>query len=312
MKRYLQYFNTYVRLWWQRLINNWLAKLLALLLALLLWSFVSNIQKTISQRNLTINISPLVPNSQVAKGIPDTVEIVVSGNSQRIARLRAEEISAVLDLLGDKGKFKKDVYVSVPSGISLLKVTPREVIGIVEPLAKTSLPVKVSFIPLEGPNPDILLSAEIIPKSVAALGQADLIEQVVAAIALTPAVKGKVKVPLYASDISGKALPQINLSPNEVTLVVQETPIIHSKEVAIEIDFISNPSLNILTSTLSQEKILLLGPSQQLKDIARAQTSIDLAGFTIGEHILDLKFTLPEHVKVLDTPSLRLLLVPRL
>ena len=89
MRRYIKYFNTYAILWWRHLLNNWVAKLVSLLLAIFLWSFVNTIQSTISQRNLTVPFSPLLSSSQIATGIPDKIEIVVSGKSQLIPKAKS-------------------------------------------------------------------------------------------------------------------------------------------------------------------------------------------------------------------------------
>ena len=304
MRRYIKYFNTYFRLWWRRLLRNWVAKLVSLLLAVLLWSFVNSAQNTTSQRSLTVVLSPLSSSSQVVTGVPDSVEVVVSGKSQRIERLKGEEISAVLDLLDVEGKFKKDIHVAVPLGISLLKVTPKEIIGTVEPLAKASLPVKVSFLSFGEPNLDLLLNAEVFPQDVAALGRADLIEQAVAAVALTTSIRGSTKVQLYAADASGQTLPEISLRPAEATLTVRRIPILHSKEVPIVINFLEARNLKIQTSTLSGNTAMLIGASQQLSELTKVQASADLIGLGPGEHDLELNWVLPVGVSVLNPPTI--------
>ncbi len=311
MRRYIKYFNTYARLWWQRLLRNWLAKLVALLLAIFLWSFVSTVQNTISQRSFTIPLSPLLNNSQIATGVPDNVEVIVSGRSQLIEKLKVTEISAVLDLVDAKGKFKKDVHVAVPFGTNLLRVTPKEVIGTVEPLAKTSLPVKVGFLPLGESNLDLLLNADVFPRDVAALGRTDLIDQAVAAIALTTSLEGKVQVPLYAADANGQALPEISLRPAEATLTIDKMPILHSKEVPIVVGFSGMRELKVQTSTLSQDTVLLVGTSQQLENITEVQANADLTGLGLGEHNLELDWILPEGVNMLEAPTIHLRLIPK-
>ncbi len=305
MRRYIKYFNTYLRLWWQRLLRNWVAKLVALFLAVLLWSFVNSAQNTISQRSLTVTLSPSSSSSQVVTGVPDSVEVVVSGKSQRIERLKDEEISAVLDLHDVKGKFKKDIHVAVPLGVSLLKVTPKEIIGSVEPLAKASLPVKVSFLSFGEPNLDLLLSAEVFPQDVAALGRADLIEQAVAAIALTTSVRGNVKVQLYAADVNGQTLPEVSLRPAEATLTVRRIPVLHSKEVPVMVNFLEARNLKVQTSTLSNNTTMLIGTNQQLNSLTKVQASADLIGLGPGEHDLELNWVLPIGVNVLNPPTIR-------
>ncbi len=309
MKRYIKYFSTYARLWWKRLLNDWLAKLVALLLAIFLWSFVNSIQSAISQRNLTVPLSPLIQPSQIATGIPDKVEIVVSGKSQLIKKLKVEDINVVLDLLELEGKFKETVHVAVPLGISLVKVNPKEVIGTVESLVKTSLPVKVSFLPLNKTNYDFLFSADVFPQNVAALGTADLVEEAVAAIALTTAVEGDVKVPLYAANMSGQALSEINLRPSEVTLSVHKVPVLHSKELPIVVDFLRAENVKVQTSTLSKDTVVLVGANQQLENLTEVQANVNLARLGLGEHDIELNWILPEGVKVLEAPTVKLKLI---
>ena len=205
-------------------------------------------------------------------------------------------------MLEVKGDFKKDVRVAVPLGINLLRVTPREVIGTVESLAKVSLPVKASFLPLRKTNSNFLLSAETFPQTVAALGRVDLVQQAVAAIALTTVVEGDVKVPLYAADVNGQALSEIILRPSEVTLTVHKVPVFHSKEVPVLLEFSGSGNLKIQTSALSKDIVTLVGTSQQLENLTEAQASVDLSALGSGEHNLELDWTLPEDVQVLEPP----------
>jgi YbbR domain-containing protein len=113
----------------------WL-KLFSLLLAVLLWltvSFASRKDVGIDQRTL----SKVLPVSILASAedvhnfrvSPTEVVITVQGNPKTLQNLQTNDIRAVVDLtgLGAARDLRKRIEVSVPNGITPLRVVPEEV-----------------------------------------------------------------------------------------------------------------------------------------------------------------------------------------
>jgi YbbR domain-containing protein len=65
---------------------------------------------------------------------PATVTVTVSGAPDDIAKLHADQVRAFVDLTGiDVGNLHRHVDVTMPSGLSLVNVDPREVDVVVPP-----------------------------------------------------------------------------------------------------------------------------------------------------------------------------------
>src|SRR5690606_6031456 len=126
----------------RRLAQNWPSKLAALAIAFLIWLFVTSSATTTTQRSLVL---PLViegiDEDEAAVGLPEFVEVSVSGPSARIDRLRPDMLRATLDLNDIDGEFERPVVVQSPQEIRLLRVEPADVIGFVETVARRSFPV---------------------------------------------------------------------------------------------------------------------------------------------------------------------------
>ena len=99
-----------------RLVRNWPRKVMALLAAAGFWWLVTTTTTTITQRNFSV---PLlvegVEEEDLAVGVPDFVDVGVSGPGPRIDRLRPDQIRATLDLAGAVGDFDRQIVVQTPN-----------------------------------------------------------------------------------------------------------------------------------------------------------------------------------------------------
>ena len=127
-------------------IRSWLVedfgwKLFSLLLAVAIWLTVHRILKesSLPQANsggsvLTCDNLPVLIVSTAADVhlyhvVPEHVKVTVTGSPEAIATLQANQIRATVDLTGigfDKD-FKRHVDVSVPSGVTIVRVEPAQV-----------------------------------------------------------------------------------------------------------------------------------------------------------------------------------------
>jgi YbbR domain-containing protein len=129
------------------ILRHWPQKLTAFIIAIFLWLFVTTEQITTSQRSFLVPLTIIgLTNNQLATGVPDVVEVGVSGESNRIDALRAENIEAILDLSNVSSDFARPVRVSPPQGINLLRRNPSEVIGTVETRTQRTIAVTPSFL----------------------------------------------------------------------------------------------------------------------------------------------------------------------
>jgi len=244
-----------------RLTNNWLRKLGALALAAMVWFFVTTDEAAITQRTLLVPVSVegLGPN-QVAVGVPELVEVTVSGQSVRIEALRAEGLYAFLDLRGVVGAFDRPVRVLPPQGVSLVRVIPTEVIGLVEAMVSKSVPVRIALF-ADAPA-DAVFSMQAEPVAVTVKGQSQQVAQVVAASGLGEGQAGSRVVRLYPVDALGQPVGGVVLEPSEVTVTVAEEPVLHSRVVRLAVALPEVSPFALEASSLSHEQITVIGSRQ--------------------------------------------------
>ena len=202
--------------WWRRLVNHWPRKLGAVAAALFVWLIVATDATTIAQRSLLV---PLVVEGldadRLAVGLPDLVEVTVSGSSSRIDRLRPESFDAVLDLTDVVGPFQVEVSIAPPQGIVLERVAPSEVIGALETVAIATVPVRVTVAGALGP--DERLAATANPETAQVRGRAAVVERVVAVVVPVAADDARTAVaatvPPYAVDATGRPVLDVTVTP---------------------------------------------------------------------------------------------------
>lgn len=189
------------------LSRHWPQKITALAIATFLWLFVSTEQITTSQRSFLVPLTVVgLSDNQLATGVPEFIEVSVSGESTRIDALRAENIETILDLSNVRQDFARPVRVSPPQGITLLRRNPSEVIGTVETRASRTIAVTSAFLraptslisptnPADNPIEnsvddtnkllfqDVQYQTDINPSQVTITGRSQQVNQVVRAIA---------------------------------------------------------------------------------------------------------------------------------
>jgi YbbR domain-containing protein len=113
----------------------WL-KLFSLLLAVLLWltvTFASRKDPGIDQRVLSkmLSVTILASTEDVHnfRVSPSEVAVTVQGNPKTLQNLQTNDIRAIVDLtgVGAARELRKRVEVSVPAGVTHMRVMPEEV-----------------------------------------------------------------------------------------------------------------------------------------------------------------------------------------
>jgi YbbR domain-containing protein len=118
----------------------WL-KLFSLALAILIWftvTFVSQKDARTDTRvfvNLPVSLLSSVEDVHNFKVNPDRVKVTVQGDFETLQRLQSEGVRARVDLTGIAAvhELRKPVEVSVPAGVTFLRVVPDHVQIILPP-----------------------------------------------------------------------------------------------------------------------------------------------------------------------------------
>lgn len=284
------------------LAHNWPQKLGSLAIAFVIWLFVTTSSVTTTQRSLLVPLTVEgVSQSQVAVGVPQVVEVNVSGPSSRVDRLRPENITATLDLSGLSGEFQRPISVQPPRGIRLVGVSPGDVIGFLETVGNRTMEVTVA---LSGSPPkDQLLSAAADPASVTLTGQDQNLQKVARVVAVAPARAGQATSHPVAVDGSGVPVANVKVTPSTVTVHVQGQTALVTKSVPIDLTPPSAPNLE--GAALTQPDVTLAGPATALSGIDRVKGTVQppTGPVAAGRYTLPVRLDLPQGVAALSAPT---------
>lgn len=146
-------------------------QVLSLVLALVLWVYVSNEQNPLEQRLFSVALQGRgTPEGYLISGLPATVSVKAQGTRSQLNAVTSGDFQAVVDLAGiAPGENNLAVSVSPPPGIKVLQVTPAQVHVLVDRIVGKRVPVEVSVkgSPAEGYE---LVDASASPASVVVRG----------------------------------------------------------------------------------------------------------------------------------------------
>lgn len=287
-----------------RLRRNWPTKLAAVVIAFLLWLFVTNSATTTTQRGLLLPlaIEGLGPD-QVAVGLPSTVGVSVSGPSSRVNRLTPDMLRATLDLTEITGAFEQPITVQAPQEIDVESVEPALVIGFIESITSSSLAVQVA---LTGQRPQsALLEAAATPNNVTLTGRSQVLDTVQRVVAIAPATGGGIAA-VVALDAAGNPVEGLSIEPSEVTVAVATRAALVTKDLTLEFEAPSGP--NLVRADLSTMTVTVAGPEATVEPLQSATASVDVPTGPIdpGRYTLPVSLDLPEGVVALTTPTVTL------
>lgn len=287
----------------KRLLRNWPSKLVALAAAALFWGLVTSSSTSITQRSflLPLEVDGVGP-SVAAVGVPEVVEVSVSGPSARVDRLRSDQLLATLDLTGVTTSFERQVQVQTPPDIRLLHVDPEGVIGFLEEVVSREAVVEVALLGSAPAGEELSGSAE--PQRVTITGRKQAVDQVVRAVALAPARGGDVE--LLALDMAGQPVPGVTFAPEAVSVTFTTTAVLRTKDLALS--FTPPADARLVSATLSDAHVTVAGSPAALADLQSVSATVDSpTGETpSGRYTLPVRLTLPAGVVALSTPTVTL------
>lgn len=284
---------------WSRIVHQWPRKLAALGLAFLMWAFVSTTDVTTAQRSLLVPIGVEgIAADLVPIGIPELAEVTVSGPTQRLDRLRPESIEAVLDLSGLSGDFAAPVVVSPPQGVTLERVTPAEVLGILERVATRSVPVTVVF--LGTPPDDVKLVGTAEPATVEVRGRGARLDRVAQALVAVDVSTESASVAPFPADATGRPVDEVTVDPASVTVTTRSETVLVQRTVPLRLLPVVIGGVNEVVP--SHDAVSLVGPPTlvgALQEVVGAAV-LPTERPAPGRYTLAVNVATPSGVTVLD------------
>ncbi|MDD3653583.1 MAG: CdaR family protein [Desulfotomaculaceae bacterium] len=251
-------------------------KLLSVLLALILWIYVSNEQNPAGEQVLTIGLEQtgLAQDLLITEGMPEFIRVRVVGNKNQLSNLTAGQFKAVIDLANVVvGQNTIPVQVSAPSSLHVSQVNPEEVHLSIDSLIEKKIPVSVS---LQG-NPAqgyTALAPRCQPENVSARGPGkvvNLINQVTAVVDISLAIKDiteTIKVSASVEDVA--------IDPSVVRVVVPIVSTAISKTVPVKLQITGTPAsgFTVLNSYSDPGSVQIFGPAEVINNVYEISTEM--------------------------------------
>lgn len=271
----------------QRAVNNWPSKLFALLLGFIIWFLIVTSDTSTTQRSfvLPLEIEGITGNV-VPVGIPDVVEVSVSGQSSRIDRLRADLFQVVLDLTDATGTFQRTLQVQVPQDVTLVSVTPSEVIGTLEGATSEEFPVVLTI----GSLVTGVVESVVDPATVIVTGQASLMSRVATVRVLTTGAGEQVIAPI-AFDENGRPLNQVRFEPPTVTVNTTTRVAYVASIVPLTVNIDGDVEFSV-----SHSEVTVIAPQVVVDDITELSGTVSVPAETEpgGRYTAEVNIVLPD------------------
>ena len=267
--------------------NNWAAKLICLILAIFLWSYVAIGESKVDNFPGKIPIQlKNVPSNLVPILDTDQVQIKISADNSLWNRLSSESFEASIDLGGaEEGTKEYSVNVSSNvSGVDVIEVSPKKVLVRIEKIVDKKIPVKLQT---KGQAGEGLVPGDAVidPNEITISGAKEIVDKTLEATAVmvlngeTNQIEKKVK--LVALDSQGNEISNVGFDPEEVKVTLPIVKAGTTKTVGIKAKLDGNPQDGFWISQVdvSPADITISGNSGVLRGINYIETkTIDVTG----------------------------------
>lgn len=219
--------------------RNWAAKIIALIVAIVLWFFVMNEQNPAIDNSVTVPLEVVnLPEGYTSDHSVDSIKLKVRGQRSLFIGATENDFKAYVDLTGiTEGKHPLKVQTALPRGFDLIAASPETIIFDVDKIVKNEFKVELAF--SGSPNTGVTVGkAEPLVKAVSIEGPSmavGAVSRVVGYVSLA----GKdsdftVPVPLVAVNKEGKEVGDIKMTPDTVNVQVSIVKGLYKKFVDIK------------------------------------------------------------------------------
>lgn len=256
-------------------------KLLSLLLAFILWVYVSSEQNPVREKLVNVNLghTGLGQNYLIAGGMPEVVRVRVQGNRTQLDNLVAGDFKALVNIPeGKTGEISLPVQITAPAGVRVTQVNPEEVRINVDRIEERQVSVTVS---LRGtPAQGFTATAPVYqPTTVLVRGPSRVISEINQATAIVDITGAARELDQMAPLSTG--LANVSLSPNAVRVVVPIINTTASKTVPVLPAITGSPAagFSVRRSYAEPATVQVSGPPEVLNNIASIRTvPVDIQG----------------------------------
>lgn len=295
--------------------KDWVYKIAALLLAILLWFYVTNLQNPTTENTINVPISynglkeGLIIVEQV-----DNIDVKVRGAYSVITTIKEKDIKATVDLSqAELGQDTFPIDLALPAGVELVQIIQGSSIPLqVDAVLMRQLAIEVqtvnsvalgysSYIPEISPSRVVVRGAQ---------QQLDNLEKAQITIDLNQAKDNLIlNSPVVLIDKDGNKVSAelLEISPKTVQVTVPVIQNIPTKTVPIKAALVGEPKSQwqVYRVILEPETVKITGPYERLEKIDHVMTQpIDTSGLQ-EDLVTQVGLISPEGVSLLYEPAVK-------
>jgi hypothetical protein len=266
-------------------VDDWLMKLLALLITLGLWFGVSGLREEVNRRIENVNLRPLISsNLEITNPPPATVNIVVSGDKSRVDPLNNQNLVVSLDLSDvEAGEHTieltpEKVNIELPTGTKLLEIQPNKVAIRLENAVEREVPVRAET---DGNLADKyeIYRVDVVPQRVRVRGAESIVRS------LSYISTERIRLEGRSEDFTAQQVPLNIVTPNITALDTAVNVVFKIGELRKERSFIVNaPS----AEGEKRVRIILYGPHSIMDNLDPGSLNIEVVRINGGEETVRL------------------------
>jgi YbbR domain-containing protein len=253
-------------------IDDWLMKLVALVITMTLWLGVTGLQASTTTRLRGVTLNLLIANDLEITNSPVTeVDLVIKGLKQRVDQILPRDVAVSIDL-SDIGKGDRTVQITpqnikvdLPNGVEVIEIQPNKIAIKLEEVHEISVPIRVETEGAPAPGYE-LYSTRVTPDTVKVRGPESYVK------ALTFVTTEKIDLDKATNDFSVQQIPLSVVNP-KITLISAATAnvAVHVGKKRIE-RLIVVPYETVSRS--GRASITLFGPSDVLERLTPGEITI--------------------------------------
>jgi YbbR domain-containing protein len=278
--------------------NEWLVRLLALVLAILVYVQAQGTGGGTAQRTIDgvpVQALGVPPNLVVLSVQPQTVQVTVSGPLALINRLNTSEFTAWVNVAGASvGSQAFFAQVSVPSGVQLVTYNPADISVTTDQKKQQMTPVvaRLQGQPAEGFA--VAGAPDVEPADVVLQGPQSAVDRV-AQTQVTIPVDGRragsftVNAEPQPVDASGRVVPGVDVAPSTVNVTVTVSAVAVQRSLTVQAALTGQPAAGyrVTAVSVSPPAVTVAGPGNALAGVTSAGTGpVSVAGATGPVHVL--------------------------
>lgn len=261
--------------------KNLTAKIIALIMAIVLWVYVMNEQNPPVETNMEVPLEVRnLSNSSMASGIPEYVRVKVRGPRTIIIGLSHNDIKSYVDLKGlSDGSNTLKVNTAIPASMELVEVSPEKINFQLDTITSRQVPVEAKLVGVPSAGGTVGKITYSLP-TVTIKGPSELLNAVTKASATIDLTnQGKdfsVNAPLIVVDDKDKKIEGLTIVPGTISISVGVTPVMSKKVVDIKPNVIG-----------------LLGKGMALNQISIKPDKVEISGDPTAIARTDFIYTEP-------------------